>query len=88
MTVSGCGPQRPLILLTGATGYVGRDGLLPRSFDDLGASFEQQDRRGAANFAPAAHEAGVRRVVYLGGLGAGTGVLRSRPSSRSTASRR
>jgi len=33
--------------------------------------FAQQDREGARNFAVAAREAGVRRVVYLGGLGAG-----------------
>ncbi len=45
------------------------------------ASFEQEDRRGAANFAAAAGEAGVRRIVYLGGLGAG-GDLSSHLSSR------
>jgi len=31
--------------------------------------FEEQDRRGAENFGRAAREAGVRRIVYLGGLG-------------------
>ena len=31
--------------------------------------FESEDRRAATNFAEAAKEAGVRRVVYLGGLG-------------------
>jgi uncharacterized protein YbjT (DUF2867 family) len=31
--------------------------------------FEQLDRSGAANFADAAGQAGVRRIVYLGGLG-------------------
>ena len=31
-------------------------------------SFEQQDRMGAQNFAQAAREAGVRRIIYLGGL--------------------
>jgi uncharacterized protein YbjT (DUF2867 family) len=31
--------------------------------------FEGQDRRGADNFAAAAKAAGVRRIVYLGGLG-------------------
>ncbi|MFN0153249.1 MAG: SDR family oxidoreductase [Gaiella sp.] len=36
------------------------------------ASFEQHDRRAAENFAAAAREAGVRRIVYLGGLGAGS----------------
>ena len=32
--------------------------------------FESQDRIAAENFAKAATEAGVRRVIYLGGLGA------------------
>ena len=36
-----------------------------------GGSFEDEDRRAAANFAAAAAAAGVRRIVYLGGLGAG-----------------
>lgn len=31
--------------------------------------FEQQDRQAATNFADAAAKAGVRRIVYLGGLG-------------------
>lgn len=31
--------------------------------------FEERDRRGAENFARAAERAGVRRIVYLGGLG-------------------
>ena len=31
--------------------------------------FEREDRRAATNFAGAAGEAGVRRIVYLGGLG-------------------
>jgi uncharacterized protein YbjT (DUF2867 family) len=31
--------------------------------------FEEQDRRAAQNFADAAREAGVRRIIYLGGLG-------------------
>lgn len=37
----------------------------------MGASgdFEEQDRKAADNFATAAHAAGVRRIVYLGGLG-------------------
>lgn len=33
-------------------------------------NFEEQDRQAARNFAEAAREAGVRRIVYLGGLGA------------------
>jgi uncharacterized protein YbjT (DUF2867 family) len=34
-------------------------------------NFAEQDRRAATNFAKAAREAGVRRIVYLGGLGSG-----------------
>jgi uncharacterized protein YbjT (DUF2867 family) len=34
-------------------------------------SFEQLDRRAAATFAEAARDAGIRRIVYLGGLGEG-----------------
>lgn len=34
------------------------------------AGFEEQDRRAAENFARAARAAGLRRIVYLGGLGA------------------
>lgn len=34
-----------------------------------GHGFEERDRRGARNFARAAEEAGVERVVYLSGLG-------------------
>lgn len=36
--------------------------------DAAGAGFAERDRRAAAQFAEAAREAGVRRVVYLGGL--------------------
>ncbi len=47
-----------------------------------GAEFGERDRRGAANFGGAAKEAGVRRIIYLGGLGGdGSGLsphLRSR----------
>ena len=43
-------------------------------------SFQEHDR-GAANLAAAARKAGVRRIVYLGGLGAG-GDLSSHLSSR------
>jgi len=32
-------------------------------------SFEEEDRQGARNFAEAARKAGVRRIIYLGGLG-------------------
>jgi len=41
--------------------------------------FEETDRRAATNFAEAAKEAGVRRIIYLGGLGEGKSKhLRSR----------
>ncbi len=125
--------QPPLVLLTGATGYVGgrlmralnRRGVRLRCLarrpeylepkvvtgtevvkgdaDDLpslrraltgvdvayylihsmGSSedFEQKDRRAAENFARAAEAAGVRRIIYLGGLGREPGLsqhLRSR----------
>ncbi len=113
--------SRPLILLTGATGYVGgrllqelqkaghrvrclarrpeflrsrvsptteivaADILDPHSLNEAlagvdiayylvhsmgsGSAFEAMDRRGAENFAQAALLAGVRRIIYLGGLG-------------------
>lgn len=113
--------RRPLVLLTGGTGYVGGllipllekkgvalrclardpDRLRPRVAPptevvrgdvrdpaSLGAAmrgvttayylvhrmsgskdFEEDDRRAAAAFAGAAKEAGVRRIIYLGGLG-------------------
>ena len=34
-----------------------------------GGDFEQRDREGAGNFARAAQECGVKRIIYLGGLG-------------------
>ena len=47
-----------------------------------GAAFEEQDRLAARNFGEAARAAGVRKIIYLGGLGeAGAGLsahLRSR----------
>ena len=46
-----------------------------------GKNFEDQDRIAARNFAGAARRAGVRRIIYLGGLGHGPGLsshLRSR----------
>ena len=39
-----------------------------------GPDFEEQDRRGARHFAAAAREAGVSRIIYLGGLGHGEGL--------------
>jgi uncharacterized protein YbjT (DUF2867 family) len=43
---------------------------LVHSMGSRGA-FEEEDRFGAGNFAQAAREAGVRRIIYLGGLGSG-----------------
>ncbi len=40
--------------------------------------FADRDRRGAENFPAAAAAAGVRRIVYLGGLGEASGHLASR----------
>ena len=34
-----------------------------------GETYEERDRQAARNFAQAARAAGVRRIVYLGGLG-------------------
>ena len=45
-------------------------------------AFEQQDRAGARNFARAAREAGVRRIVYVGGLGDSRLPLSAHLSSR------
>ena len=127
-------PREPLILLTGATGYVGgrllraleargrrirclarrpeflsgrvgsgteviggdllRPDTLPpalkgvhtafylvHSMGSAGA-FEEEDRRAAANFGDAARQAGVRRILYLGGLGAAEGGLSPHLRSR------
>lgn len=41
---------------------------------DASGDFEELDRVAASNFALAAREAGLRRIVYLGGLGAGGGL--------------
>ncbi|TMM08467.1 MAG: SDR family oxidoreductase [Actinobacteria bacterium] len=41
---------------------------------DASGDFEALDREGAKNFAEAARAAAVRRIVYLGGLGAGDGL--------------
>ncbi len=45
-------------------------------------SFEEQDRKAAQNFAAAAREAGVRRILYLGGLGHGAEKLSAHLRSR------
>src|SRR5215218_6296452 len=36
------------------------------------SDFQEEDRRGAINFGNAARAAGVRRIIYLGGLGTAT----------------
>jgi uncharacterized protein YbjT (DUF2867 family) len=46
---------------------------LVHSMGDAG-DFQKQERLSAENFARAAKEAGVRRIVYLGGLGKGPGL--------------
>ena len=46
--------------------------------------FAERDHRGAENFATAAAAAGVRRVVYLGGLGQGSKHLDSRHETAQT----
>jgi uncharacterized protein YbjT (DUF2867 family) len=64
-----------------------RPETLPAAFEDIEvayylihsmlgqeAGFERRDRQAAYNFAVAAKQAGVRRVIYLGGLAAGPGI--------------
>lgn len=46
--------------------------------------FAEQDRQGAENFAAAAAAAGVKRIVYLGGLGEGSKHLDSRHATAQT----
>lgn len=53
-----------------------------RGADD--GDFAERDRQGAENFAAAAAEAGVRRIVYLGGLGKGSEHLASRHATAET----
>ena len=120
----------PRILVTGATGFVGRrlvDALSDAGYDDLramtrnpdtyagkgdavagdvgdpesleaaldsveiayylvhsldDADFERLDAEAARNFAAAAAGAGVRQIIYLGGLGADDGTLSAHLRSR------
>jgi uncharacterized protein YbjT (DUF2867 family) len=39
-----------------------------------GGDFEEEDRRAAQSFATAARQAGAERIIYLGGLGSGSGL--------------
>lgn len=47
-----------------------------------GTEFEERDRIGAENFARAAQAAGVKRIIYLGGLGSDDGELSPHLRSR------
>lgn len=67
--------------LTPALRDVGTAFYLVHSMGSTG-SFEEQDRRAALNFGAAAQSAGVRRIVYLGGLGETGGVLSPHLQSR------
>lgn len=49
---------------------------------EQGRDFERRDRDGAINFASAAEEAGLRRIVYLGGLSPGGRKLSAHLRSR------
>ncbi len=49
-----------------------------------GVDFEAQDRAAACNFGEAARAAGVRRIVYMGGLGASAGLSRHLRSRHET----
>ncbi len=127
-------PRRPLVLLTGATGYIGgrllkalekagwsvrclarrpeflhprvapgtevvkgdcldQASLLPTMagvhtayylVHSMGSSgkFEEEDRQAARNFAASARQAAVRRIIYLGGLGAEEHALSAHLRSR------
>ena len=44
--------------------------------------FATRDQEGARNFAAAAADAGVKRIVYLGGLGSGSEHLEQPPRDR------
>jgi uncharacterized protein YbjT (DUF2867 family) len=50
----------------------------------VGGDFAARDRAGAENFAAAAEAAGVKRIVYLGGLGEGSTHLDSRHATAQT----
>jgi uncharacterized protein YbjT (DUF2867 family) len=88
--ISGCGLERALVDVQIAYYLIHS---LERTAPGA-ASFADRERRAAENFAAAAQRAGVRRIVYLGGLvpdwrGSGTDADRARAlSSRHLASRK
>lgn len=55
---------------------------LVHSMMGTSGDFEEDDRKGAANFAAAARQSGVRRIIYLGGLGDSTQKLSPHLRSR------
>jgi uncharacterized protein YbjT (DUF2867 family) len=55
---------------------------LVHSMAEGARGFEERDERAAANFGTAAGEAGVQRIIYLGGLGAGAAELSPHLASR------
>jgi uncharacterized protein YbjT (DUF2867 family) len=65
-----CGDCLDLTSLRRALSGINTAYYLVHSMGSAG-SFEDQDRRSADHFAQAAYEAGVRRIIYLGGLGEG-----------------
>ncbi|MEO6725228.1 MAG: SDR family oxidoreductase [Blastocatellia bacterium] len=67
--------------LTGAFHGIETAYYLVHSMGSAG-DFEEEDRRAAQNFGAAAREAGVRRIIYLGGLGESFGGLSSHLRSR------
>lgn len=67
-TEAAAGDVLDLASLQAALAGVGAAYYLVHSMGSAG-SFEEQDRAGAENFARAAKKAGVRRIIYLGGLG-------------------
>jgi len=90
-------PEQLTPRVAGTTEVVAGDVLkaetLPAAFEGVDAAyylihsmgseldFEERDRRAARNFARAARDAGLRRIIYLGGLGHGDDLsphLRSR----------
>jgi uncharacterized protein YbjT (DUF2867 family) len=55
---------------------------LVHSMAEGARGFEERDYAAAGNFGKAAHEAGVKRIIYLGGLGGGETKLSSHLASR------